>query len=120
VVVVAGRIGPADVPELYARVRAVLARCDAGIVVCDVRALVDPDMGTVDALARLALAGRRHGCRIRLRHATAELRQLLTLAGLVEVVGLSPGLRLERGGQAEQGEHPCGVEEGVDGGDAAV
>jgi hypothetical protein len=119
-VVVGGRIGPADVPELCARVRAALDRRDTDAVVCDVHTLVDPDMGTVDALARLALAVRRHGCHILLRSATGELRELIALAGLAEVVGLARGLRVERQGKPEHGEHAGGVEEGVDPGDAAV
>ena len=120
VVVVAGRIGPSDVPRLSARIRAELDGCDAGVVVCDVQSLVAPDMGTVDALAQLALTGRRQGCRILLRRPCRELRQLITLAGLGEVVGLSADLLVERQGQPEQREHAGGVQKGVDGGDAAV
>jgi ABC-type transporter Mla MlaB component len=43
-------------------------------------------MGTVDQLARLQLEARRLGCSIRVRHACAELRQLIELSGLHDVV----------------------------------
>jgi hypothetical protein len=52
---------------------------------CDVRAAV-PDAATVDALARLQLAARRHGCELSLRHATPELRALIALMGLEDVL----------------------------------
>jgi ABC-type transporter Mla MlaB component len=120
VVVIGGRIGPADVPALWERVGALLECAAAATVVCDVRTLTDPDLGTVDALARLVLAGRRVGCRVQLRHVPGELRQLFVLVGLAEVVGLPSDLRLQGGGQAEQGEHACGVQEGVDPGDPPV
>jgi hypothetical protein len=50
-----------------------------------------PDLGTVDALARLQLAVARAGGRIRVHGATADLRQLLDLAGLATVVECSDG-----------------------------
>lgn len=40
----------------------------------------------IDALARLALEARRHGCQVRLLGATAELRALVELVGLGEVL----------------------------------
>jgi hypothetical protein len=43
-------------------------------------------MGTVDQLARLQLEARRLGCAIRVRHACAELRQLIELSGLDLVI----------------------------------
>jgi ABC-type transporter Mla MlaB component len=53
---------------------------------CDVSGLDEIDIGTVDALARIALRLRREGCELRLRGATAELRNLIALAGLAEVL----------------------------------
>ncbi len=79
---VGGSISRADVPRLCATLRALLAGSDAELVVCDVRALVDPDASAVDALARLQLTARRLGCRIRLRHASSELRELIAFMGL--------------------------------------
>jgi hypothetical protein len=82
-------------------------------LVCDVRAL-PADAGSVELLARLALAARRLGRRVRLRGASGELAELLAFAGLAEVLG--SGLQLQR--QAEHREHPLGVQERVDRGDA--
>ena len=82
---------------------------NAGLVICDVGALTRPDAGTVDALARLQLAARRCGCRIRLRNVGPELEDLLALAGLAEAVPVES--RVQRGREPEQGEQPGGVEE---------
>jgi ABC-type transporter Mla MlaB component len=43
-------------------------------------------MAVVDQLARLQLEARRLGCSIRVRHACAELRELIELSGLDDVV----------------------------------
>ena len=56
------------------------------VVICDVSALARPDLGTVDALARVALLAHRHGWGVDLRDAAPELRELLGLAGLAEIV----------------------------------
>lgn len=69
-------------------------------------------LATVDALARLALAARRRGYRLRLRSLSRELRELIELAGLTEVLGLEPGRKPE---EREQG---LGVEEERELGDA--
>jgi hypothetical protein len=47
---------------------------------------VDPDAVTVEALARLQLAARRHGCRVRLRNASPGLRDLVAFMGLRDVL----------------------------------
>lgn len=44
------------------------------------------DLVTVEALARLQLAARRHGCTLRLRNAPAELTELLVILGLRDVL----------------------------------
>ncbi len=44
------------------------------------------DAVTVDALAQLQLAARRRGCQVRLQNTTRELRDLVDLMGLGEVV----------------------------------
>ena len=89
VVVVIGPIATVDVPRLCEHVRSLLEASGAAVMVCDVGALVDPDVGTVDALARVALAARRLGRQIRLRDAPRELTQLLALVGLADVCGLA-------------------------------
>jgi ABC-type transporter Mla MlaB component len=82
---VRGPIARPDLPGLCERVCALLEDSGAIVAVCDVRS-VDPDAVTVDALARLQLAARRHGCRVRLRHASSELRDLVSFMGLEDVL----------------------------------
>jgi ABC-type transporter Mla MlaB component len=80
-----GPIARADLPGLCDRVCALLASSGSAIVLCDVRG-IDPDAVTVDALARLQLAAGRHGCRVRLRHASDGLRELVAFMGLTAVL----------------------------------
>ena len=81
-------------------------------------ALSDPGPGSglrlVDELARTALAARRAGCAIRLRHAGGDLLDLLELLELLDVLGAS-----EVFGQPEEREQ-LGVEEVVVPDDPAV
>jgi STAS domain len=74
-------------------------------LVCDLSALGGADLETIDLLARLQLAARRHGRMLRFLHASAALEELIAFAGLDAV------LRVEPGRQAEEGEDPIGVEE---------
>jgi ABC-type transporter Mla MlaB component len=80
-----GPITRTDLPGLCERVCALLAESGADLALCDVTG-VEPDAVTVDALARLQLAARRHGCQVRLRHASAALLDLLTFMGLRDVL----------------------------------
>jgi len=80
-----GPIARADLPGLCARVCALLEGNDADVVVCDVHG-VEPDAVTVDALARLQLAARRHECQVRLCGASIELLELLAFMGLRDVL----------------------------------
>ena len=80
-----GPIERGDLPGLCERVCALLERSRATVALCDVGG-VEPDAVTVDALARLQLAARRHACRVRLRNASAELRDLVALMGLADVL----------------------------------
>jgi ABC-type transporter Mla MlaB component len=106
-------LGPTDAARLGGRLRA-LPR--GTVLVCDVSALTEPDLATVEALARLRLTAGRLGHRVRLRGASAGLRGLLALTGLE---GALP-LWAEPTGETEEGEEPLGVEEGVEPGDAAI
>jgi anti-anti-sigma regulatory factor len=47
---------------------------------------VDPDAVGVEALARLALAAKRHNCQIQLKGARPELRELVAFMGLDSVL----------------------------------
>jgi ABC-type transporter Mla MlaB component len=82
-----GPITRAELPALSARVWALLERSDAEVILCDV-AEADPDAVTLDALARVHLAARRHGCDTRLCGASTELIELLDLAGLRSVLAV--------------------------------
>jgi ABC-type transporter Mla MlaB component len=80
-----GPLARADLPGLCERVCGLLGGGAAGDVFCDVDG-IDADAVAVDALARLQLAARRHGCRVRLRHASRELRELVAFMGLADVL----------------------------------
>lgn len=80
-----GPISRADLPGLCDRVCGLLAKNDADVVLCDVHG-VEPDAVTVDALARLQLAARRHGCRVRLCSASKALCDLVSFMGLDDVL----------------------------------
>jgi ABC-type transporter Mla MlaB component len=80
-----GPIERTDLPDLCDRVCGLLQGGGSATALCDVRG-VDPDAVTVDALARLQLAARRHGCQVRLRNASDELRELVALMGLDDVL----------------------------------
>ena len=80
-----GPIARADLPRLCDRVCSLLDRSGAGVALCDVSG-VEPDGVTIDALARLQLAARRHGCQVRLRHASSELLELVAFMGLRDVL----------------------------------
>ncbi|WP_225837098.1 STAS domain-containing protein [Streptomyces sp. NK08204] len=105
--------GPVDrdaVPGLCAAVQARMEAGGAGVVVCDAGGLGPPGLGAVDLLARLELAARRAGGRIRLRDPDPALLALLDLVGL----------RFQVEGQTEQRERARGVQETVQPGDPAV
>lgn len=82
---VRGPIAREDLPGLCERVCTFFRGNAGGVVLCDV-AGVEPDAVTVDALARLQLAARRHGYQVRLRHASAELVELVAFMGLTDVL----------------------------------
>ncbi|MGA5894154.1 STAS domain-containing protein [Streptomyces venetus] len=110
VLVLPGPVTRDEVRGLSDEVRALLHGSPARVVVCDVGDLGPPGLATVDLLARLQLAARRAGGRIRLRGPDPALRALLDLVGL----------RFEVEGQAEEREPALGVEEAVEPGDPAV
>ncbi len=82
---VRGPIEKADLPGLCERVCALLEENESPVALCDVHG-VEPDAVTIDALARLQLAARRHCCEVRLRHASTELLGLVAFMGLTDVL----------------------------------
>ncbi|MFM9695688.1 STAS domain-containing protein [Streptomyces europaeiscabiei] len=110
VLVLPGPVTRNEVPRLCAEVRARLEGTGAGVVVCDVAGIGPPGLGVVDVLARLQLAAKRAGGRIRLRDPDPALCALLRLVGLA----------LDVEGQAEEGEPAGGVQEAVESGDPAL
>jgi ABC-type transporter Mla MlaB component len=80
-----GPIARPDLPGLCARVRRLLAMSHVDVALCDV-CDVASDAVTVDALARLQLAARRHGCQVRLQGASDDLRDLVAFMGLRDVL----------------------------------
>ncbi|WP_280887500.1 STAS domain-containing protein [Streptomyces sp. LBL] len=110
VLVLTGPVTQDEVTGLCDDVRMLLESTGAGCVVCDVAGLGPPGLGAVDLLARLELAAKRAGGRIRLRDPHPGLRALLDLVGL----------RIEVEGQPEQREPALRVEEAVEPGDPAL
>ena len=80
-----GPLERGDLPGLYARICAQLAAVHGGTLVCDV-APVAVDAVAVEALARLQLGARRHGCGVLIANASAELGALIRLFGLETVL----------------------------------
>ncbi|GAA3769623.1 STAS domain-containing protein [Streptomyces chiangmaiensis] len=109
VLVVAGPVTRDDVARLGDEMRALMKETGA-VVVCDVAELRPVTLASVDVLARLQLAARRAGGRIRLRDPAPALRALLALVGLP----------FEVEGDVEQREPALGVEEEVEPGEPAV
>ncbi|MFB6816487.1 STAS domain-containing protein [Streptomyces sp. NPDC056347] len=93
VLVVTGPVTRAAVPGLCAELESLLYGPDGAVrdpdaeVDCDVGGVARVDLVLVEAVARLGLVARRAGGgRLRLRNAPPELRGLLDLVGLADVV----------------------------------
>jgi len=93
------------VPALCASAAELVAADQDAPLLCDVAACAVPDIGIVDALARLELTVRRGGGRMALRGASAELLDLLAWCGL------PAPLLVEAERQAEEREEPGRIEE---------
>jgi ABC-type transporter Mla MlaB component len=74
-----------DLPGLFARTCALLQLAAPQLLSVEV-AQIEPDAVALDALARLALAARRHGCAVRLRGASPQLELLIEFAGLTDAL----------------------------------
>ncbi|MBA3764584.1 MAG: STAS domain-containing protein, partial [Actinobacteria bacterium] len=86
------------------RARGLLERAHAGTLTCDVSDLTHPDAVAIEALARLQLTASRLGRRIEVRGACEQLRLLLNLAGLCDVIALADASVVEALGQPEERE----------------
>jgi anti-anti-sigma regulatory factor len=92
------------------------SRTRAPAVVCALQDVRRPTFDTVDALARLRVDAARLAMGVRLVGVSPELRELLSLAGLLERFELGSGVEPQR--QAEEREESLRVEEEGDPGDA--
>jgi ABC-type transporter Mla MlaB component len=110
----------ADIPDLCERARVLLEGAAADRLVCDLGAIHEPDVVTVEALARLQLTSRRLGRQVRLEHASPELRDLLAFTGLSEALPLNTRSRHRPSRQSEEREQRGGVEEERDSADPTV
>jgi anti-anti-sigma factor len=81
-----GRIEHAEIPLICKWAGPLLADRHAGLLVCDVSDVVHPDAVTLDALARLQLTAKRMGHKVVIRHASHQLKDLLDITGLKDVV----------------------------------
>lgn len=127
-VTIRGVIDRASAVRVGDEVRDLLRATGATLVVCDVGGLTQPNAATVDAVCRIRLAARRQRCRLRLRHASPKLLDLLDLMGLCDVVdeasghdrSWADGSGLQVEGQSEEREHASGVEEERDPADPTI
>jgi anti-anti-sigma regulatory factor len=109
--VIAGRLSGDAAAVLCERLVRLLEDGRAPSVVCDLSAVDRADLAAVDGLARLQLAAHRRGRRMRLRGSSREMRQLIALLGLGDVLPtlVSEGRRTL--GQAEQRKQGRRIEE---------
>jgi ABC-type transporter Mla MlaB component len=84
-VTIRGPLQRTDLPGLYTRVCALFTANRGATLVCDVTE-VAVDAVAVEALARLQLGARRHGCAVRLLSASRELLDLASFMGLRDVI----------------------------------
>ncbi len=105
-----GPIAPSDVVGVSRRLYSLLEGCPADLIVCDVGRIGRADLAAIDALARVRLAARRCGRDVIVTRACTELRDLLGLAGLADVLPVDD-LRVEAGWEPEKREEPRSLEE---------
>jgi hypothetical protein len=104
----------ATTARLCEEARVVLEAARSDRVVVDLGPVVDPDVATVETLARLQLTAVRLGKRIAFRNACGEMCTLVTLMGLDDALPVSATSRLEPRRETEQREQLLGVEEEAD------
>jgi ABC-type transporter Mla MlaB component len=84
--VISGAIAEGDVPALCARLARLLDAPGVQTLVCDVHGVDPADAAAVDGLARMQLTALRRGRRIKFDRAPSELRDLIHLVGLSDVL----------------------------------
>ncbi|WP_168220738.1 STAS domain-containing protein [Streptomyces sp. RFCAC02] len=85
--VVRGPLVRGDVPGLCGRLAAAVRRVGADAVTVDLAALTAaPSPAAVEAVARMRLTAGRLGCRLTFRHVAGDLRDLLVVLGLGDVL----------------------------------
>ena len=85
VLTLVGAIDDTQIASLCGTLRACLEPGGAEVVTCDARRAV-ACFGLVGALARLQLIAREHGGTLRITGVRSELRVLIDLAGLADVL----------------------------------
>ncbi len=83
---VTGPVTAEDIGRLCATVPQLLSRGETAVVLCDSDGPVAPDLATVEAITRLHLAAKRRGGQVRVCAQRHDLRALLALTGLAEVI----------------------------------
>jgi hypothetical protein len=118
VVVIDGRLSRGRIAALCREARRLLASGQDDLVMCDVGAVVEPDVMVIEAIARLQLTARRAGGSIGVWRASGRLRDLLALVGLCDVVAVCDDSPVGSCRQVEEGEQAC-IEERVERDDPA-
>ncbi|MEU7020223.1 STAS domain-containing protein [Streptomyces sp. NPDC046203] len=80
------RLAGRPAPDEVRRLCELLAATPPTVVVCDLGGLTGAGLAAVDAVARLRLAARRGGHRLLFRGAGPELRDVLALVGLGDLL----------------------------------
>jgi len=88
-VAIRGPLRREHLPGLFERTCETLSRARPELLLCEVSGLAT-DAVAVDALARLALAARQHGCEVLLSGAGEELCELVRFMGLADVLRTAP------------------------------
>ncbi len=86
VLLIADAADPSLAASLCGSARRILEDGGPVLLVCDVRAIPEPDLATLDALARLTFLARRLGGDVLLLDAGPRFEELLALAGLSDVI----------------------------------
>jgi len=100
---------PSDVESAWRQACARVEGSSASRVVCDVGRISHADAITLDLLGRIMLTVRRAGRSGQLCNVNADLRGLLELTGLAEVLSCVESVEVVR--QSEEREEPPGLEE---------